>query len=282
MGADDVLPPGLGHVLVYGFVAVAVLLLDGLDQVGFRHIPVVGKGAEQGGHLQGGDQGLALAVAAFRQEHQAQLRVLVMDLGAGHRQVEGQAGAQAHLLHIGFKLVPAHEQGGVGKVDVIGIYDAAVHIQVGQIPVFDGCPLDLAAHPGAKFRGQPVIVLDLPFKHIVFIQGARIQGRGRGKGLEHGAGRILALGQPVVKGGIALAGKLGVIRAGDAPGKQVQIIAGPAGHGLDRPGLGVHHDHRPGGLLVHEEAFQHEIQPLLQLHVDGQVQVHAVFHRLGI
>ena len=210
-----------------GIVGYALGFAEAFHDVGLHYIAPVGKGGEHYRHLEGGGKQLALTVAAFRKEHEAELCALVVQLGGGNVKVKGHIVAEAYAGHVALIIVPAQQQRCVGKVDIVGMDYGAAHIQGGHAAVFHFGTLYLAAHPCAKFGGKPVIILNFPFKYIVFIQRGGLEGSHSGKGLQNRAGGIQTLSKAIVKGGIRHGEEYIVIGGAYAPGKGIKVVPGP-------------------------------------------------------
>ena len=75
-----------------------------------------------------------------------------------------------------------------------------------------------------------------------------VEGGGGGVELEGGARDVLALDGPVEQGlVVGRVGEGGVLGVGDPPHPTRRVVGRVGRHGVDRPGLGVHHHDRPAG-----------------------------------
>lgn len=291
---------GLVHLgqrgLAYGQLAVgrgldladglAVGADDGLADARVVEGAAVGDGRVDGGHLDGGDEGVALAdgvVDGVTGAHLvAAVAVLVRDLlDVGAVLLAGLApGVLVGLPVVLLPLAVGDAAGDlVGEVDaglgaeaelvgglvevvvgVLGVHPAVLlPLLVGQA-VEDGVAGELqgAADGDHALVGRLEVLEDLAADVVgagaVVVAVEVVAGldrSGRGDDLEDGAGGRLALGGAVEQRVVGvLAGELLVVLGGDAADPGVGVVVGVGGHGDYAAGLGLHHHDRSGVGLV--------------------------------
>lgn len=247
----------------------------------------VGDGRVDGGHLDGGDEGVALAdgvVDGVTGAHEVAFEAVLvgeqLDVGAAllaglaplvlvglpepllPRAVGDAALLLAGEVDVGLG-AEAELVGGLVE-DLRRVLDRVESAVLEPLLVAEGVEDGVAGDFECLAEGDAAVALGLEVLEDLSADGvgagagvaavervSGVDGRGGGDDLEDGAGGGLALDGPVHQGDVGLlGGELGVVLAGDPADPDVGVVGGVGGHGDDAAGLGFEDDDGPGVGLV--------------------------------